>query len=45
MEEGILVDVDQCWGREGAREEVEGRGRGAGVKALESLESQPSVHR
>ena len=45
MEKGLLVLVDKCWGREGSREEVEGRGRGAGVKTLESLESQPSVHR
>ena len=43
VEESILVLVKQGWGREGAREEVQGWGRGAGVEALESLECQPSV--
>ena len=38
VEEGILVDMDQCWGREGSRQEVESRGRGAGVETLDSLE-------
>ena len=34
MEEGILVDMNKCWCGEGAREEVESRGRGVGVKTL-----------
>ena len=38
MKEGILVDMEECWCGEGAREEVEGRSWGAGVKTLESLE-------
>ena len=34
VKEGILVDMDQSRHREGAREEVEGRGRSAGVKTI-----------
>ena len=43
VEEGKLVFVDQVRGREGARQEVEGWSRSAGVEALESLQSQSSM--
>lgn len=37
--------VDQCWGRERAGQEVQCWGRSVGMKSLESLQGQPSVHR
>ena len=37
MEECILLFVEECLGREGAGQEVEGWSWGAGVEALESL--------
>ena len=38
VEEGVLVDMDKCWGREGSRKEMKSRSRGAGMETLESLE-------
>ena len=45
VEEGVLVDMDKCWGREGSRKEMKSRSRGAGVETLESLEGKHSVNR
>ena len=45
VEEGELVLVDQCRGREGARQEMECRGRSAGVETLEPLQGLPPVDR
>ena len=45
VEEGELVFVDQCWGREGAGKEVQSWGRSGGVEALEPLKCQPSMDR
>ena len=43
VEEGELVLVDHCRGREGAGQEMECRGRSAGVETLEPLEGMPPV--
>ena len=45
VEEGELVLVNQCRGRERARQEVEGWGWSPRMEALESLQSQPSMDR
>ena len=45
VEEGELVLVDQCRGRERARKEVQGWGWSLGVETLESLQGQPPVDR
>ena len=45
VEEGELVLVDQCRGREGARQEMECRGRSLGVETLEPLHGLPPVDR
>ena len=45
VEEGELVLVDHCRGREGAGQEMECRGRSAGVETLEPLQGLPPVDR
>ena len=45
VEEGELVLMDQGRGREGPGQEVESRGRSAGVETLEPLQCLPSVDR
>ena len=45
MEEGELVPVNQGRRREGSRQEVKSRGRGAGVESLQPLKGLPSVDR
>ena len=43
VEEGELVLVDHCRGREGAGQEMECWGRSAGVETLEPLEGMPPL--